>query len=135
MFPTRDSPPPFGALIAGFQAWNTPVFALGKCASGVIVDGDEQDHTMSLEVLIGEMTVQRVPPLLLPPLDDFDADGVENAADNCLLIDNPDQTDTGQKGYGDACAIFDFSVGVPRQDSDGDTVPDSSDNCPAASLA
>lgn len=120
----------FGEDCEFFQAWNTPVFTVGKCASGVIVDGDEQQREISLEVLIGEITVQRVPPLPLDPLDDYDADGVDNADDNCLLIDNPDQTDTGQKGYGDACAIFDFSVGVPRQDSDGDTVPDSSDNCP-----
>ena len=120
----------FGENCEFFQAWNTPVFALGKCASGLIVDGDEQKHTMALEVVIGTMTVQRVPPLILPSSGDYDVDGVENADDNCLLIDNPDQTDTGQKGYGDACAIFDFSVGVPRLDSDADTVPDSNDNCP-----
>lgn len=113
-----------------FQAWNTPVLALGKCASGVIVDGDEQNHTMTLEVEIPRMFVQRTPPLVLFPSDDYDADGVDNADDNCLLVDNPDQTDTGRKGYGDACAVFDFSIGVPRLDSDADAVPDSTDNCP-----
>jgi hypothetical protein len=113
-----------------FQAWNGPVFAFGKCASGIIVDGDEQEHTMSLDIVIPRMSVQRTPPLVLLPSDDRDADGVNNADDNCLLIDNPDQTDTGNKGYGDACAVFDFSVGIARLDSDADGVPDSSDNCP-----
>jgi len=120
----------FGEECQFFKAWNTPLFALGKCASGIVVDGDEQEHVMSLEVTIGEMWVQRVPPLVLLPSDDYDADGVDNANDNCLLIDNPDQTDTGAKGYGDVCAVFDFGGGIPRLDSDGDSIADSSDNCP-----
>jgi len=120
----------FGEDCQFFKAWNTPIFALGKCAAGIIVDGDEQEHIITLEVTIGKMLVQRVPPLVLLPSDDYDADGVDNANDNCLLIDNPDQTDTGAKGYGDACAVFDFGGGIPRLDSDGDSIADSSDNCP-----
>jgi hypothetical protein len=120
----------FGEECQFFRAWNTPIFALGKCASGLVVDGDEQEHVMTLEVTIGEIWVQRVPPLVLLPSHDYDADGVDNANDNCLLIDNPDQTDTGAKGYGDVCAVFDFGSGIPRLDSDGDSIADSSDNCP-----
>ena len=120
----------FGEECQFFKAWNTPVFALGKCASGIVVDGDEQEHIMSLEVTIDEISVQRVPPLILLPDDDWDRDGEKNFEDNCLLIDNPDQTDTGMKGFGDACAVFDFGVGIARLDSDGDGIPDSSDNCP-----
>jgi hypothetical protein len=120
----------FGEECQFFQAWNTPAFAFGKCASGVIVDGDDQLHDISLDVEITAMKVQRTPPLFLLPEADRDSDGVNNADDNCPLVDNPDQTDTGQKGYGDVCAIFDFAVGIPRKDSDADTIPDSSDNCP-----
>jgi hypothetical protein len=113
-----------------FDAWNTPVFSLGKCASGLIVDGDNQAHTMLLEVRILSMTVQRTPPLFLPPGGDYDGDQVANADDNCVLIDNPDQTDTGMKGYGDACAAFDFFLGIALPDSDSDRIADSTDNCP-----
>ena len=120
----------FGQTCSFFDAWTNPPFALGKCASGIVVDGDEQEHTLSLQVTIESMTVQRGPPLPLPPSDDHDADGVNNADDNCVLIDNPDQTDTGMKGYGDACAVFDFVVGIPRVDNDADGIADSSDNCP-----
>ena len=120
----------FGDECSFFDAWTNPPFALGKCASGIVVDGDDQKHIISLQVQIQSMTVQRVPPLILPPSDDHDADGVNNADDNCVLIDNPDQTDTGMKGYGDACAVFDFVVGIPRVDNDADGIADSSDNCP-----
>ena len=113
-----------------FDAWNTPVFSLGKCASGVVVDGDNQSHTMSLRVQIESMQVQRLQPLVLAPMGDFDGDGVLNENDNCLLVDNPDQTDTGMKDFGDACTVFDLFVGFPSLDSDADTVADSSDNCP-----
>ena len=113
-----------------FDAWTTPVFSIGKCASGLIVDGDNMEHTMSLTVVISEMTIQRTPPLVLAPMDDYDGDRVINANDNCVLIDNPDQTDTGMKGYGDACTVFDFFLGVPRLDSDADTISDRTDNCP-----
>lgn len=120
----------FGEECQFFKAWNTPVFALGKCASGIVVDGDEQKHIVSLEVTIDEISVQRVRPLILRSHLDWDRDGKLNSEDNCLLIDNPDQTDTGMKGFGDACAVFDFGVGIARLDSDGDGIADSSDNCP-----
>jgi hypothetical protein len=34
---------------------------------------------------------------------DEDADGVDDACDNCLLIPNPTQLDAGHDGYGNAC--------------------------------
>jgi lysophospholipase L1-like esterase len=51
---------------------------------------------------------------------DIDNDGELNASDNCPLAANPTQADWNLDGIGDAC-----------QDSDGDNVLDSVDNCKA----
>ena len=49
---------------------------------------------------------------------DIDKDGVRDVLDNCVRIDNPDQTDINNNGRGDACDDF-----------DGDGVINSIDNC------
>lgn len=55
------------------------------------------------------------------PFDpDVDGDGVDNDADNCPWVANPDQTDTDDDGYGDVC----------DPDDDGDLWLDPFDNCP-----
>ncbi|MEM7246498.1 MAG: thrombospondin type 3 repeat-containing protein [Acidobacteriota bacterium] len=42
---------------------------------------------------------------------DADGDGVPNAADNCLLVFNPDQADADANGVGDACGVdFVFTI-------------------------
>ncbi|MDD9889533.1 MAG: thrombospondin type 3 repeat-containing protein [Gammaproteobacteria bacterium] len=51
---------------------------------------------------------------------DSDGDGVEDIADNCPAIANPDQADLDGDSIGDAC----------DPDIDGDGVEDSADNCP-----
>jgi hypothetical protein len=38
-----------------------------------------------------------------PPPVDSDSDGVPNASDNCLCVQNPDQADSDGDGIGDAC--------------------------------
>jgi hypothetical protein len=98
----------------------------GKCAGGVIIDadGETREATLLLETTIW---VYRAEPIDLPPTEDFDGDGLPSGADNCPLIDNPDQTDTGMKGFGDACSFF--FLGGQALDSDGDTIPDIVDNC------
>ncbi len=66
------------------------------------------------------------------PLDD-DEDGVANAIDNCLLVDNADQVDSNNDGYGnlcdadlnDDCVVNVADLGLLRQvfftaDSDAD---------------
>ncbi|MEZ4459050.1 MAG: thrombospondin type 3 repeat-containing protein [bacterium] len=52
--------------------------------------------------------------------NDVDADGVDNALDNCPGVFNVDQADEDADGVGDAC----------DEDADGDGVLDGSDNCP-----
>ncbi len=51
---------------------------------------------------------------------DSDGDDVDDVADNCPDVSNPDQTDTDGDGDGDAC----------DDDIDGDGVPNEEDNCP-----
>src|SRR4051794_15999865 len=67
------------------------------------------------------------------PQTDLDIDGICDAADNCLTVQNFSQTDTDGDGTGDAC---DNCAGVPnvtQLDSDGDGVGDACDNCPVTS--
>jgi hypothetical protein len=47
---------------------------------------------------------------------DLDGDTVPPAVDNCMLVENPDQCDTDQDGYGNACdpdVNNDGGVGTP----------------------
>ncbi len=51
---------------------------------------------------------------LFTPIEDADADGVEDGEDNCPNTANPSQTDTDEDGQGDAC----------DDDDDNDTITD-----------
>lgn len=51
---------------------------------------------------------------------DVDADGVPDAADNCLAVPNPSQADLDSDGLGDAC----------DPDRDGDGYSNDADGCP-----
>jgi choice-of-anchor B domain-containing protein len=56
------------------------------------------------------------------PNTDLDSDTILNAFDNCPGISNPDQLDTDNDGFGDAC----------DDDDDNDGILDINDNCPKA---
>jgi hypothetical protein len=105
----------------------------GRCAGGVIVNSDDEAEPRTVipqAVRLSEVRVSRLAPIVLPDAEDYDADGVMNAMDNCVLIDNPDQQDSGGKGFGDACTATDPFLGTPFVDNDADGVPDIVDNCP-----
>lgn len=81
---------------------------------------------------------------LSAPFVDLDRDGVDDRADNCLGLPNPNQLDTDADGQGDACDNDDDGDGVPddednaplianpgQEDGDADGVGDAADNCPA----
>ena len=70
---------------------------------------------------------------------DADGDCVADSLDNCKYVYNPDQADWNSDGTGNACDsgfaqhCIDVSNSTPEcaltKDTDGDTVPDASDNC------
>jgi MYXO-CTERM domain-containing protein len=66
---------------------------------------------------------------------DTDADGVEDAADNCPTVANADQDDTDGDGAGDACDVCPAVVDAEQADADDDGVGDACDNCPHAQNA
>ena len=50
------------------------------------------------------------PPPPFPPPSDADGDGIVDDLDNCPSVPNPDQTDVGADGYGDACVAADAVI-------------------------
>jgi predicted CXXCH cytochrome family protein len=61
---------------------------------------------------------------------DFDDDGLNDNADNCTDVLNPDQTDTDLDGIGDVCDNCPFTTSSNRTDSDLDGSGDACDACP-----
>jgi Ca2+-binding RTX toxin-like protein len=57
---------------------------------------------------------------------DFDGDGLDDSADNCSFIPNPDQADFDGDGLGDVCDPDDDNDGVPDSDDAFPFDPDES---------
>lgn len=100
----------------------------GACAQGVVIESGLGARPVTFELSL-TMRVRRAEPLSLPPAADYDGDGVSNATDNCILIDNPDQT-PGSGDFGEACAVRDPFSGATFLDNDRDGIADVFDNCP-----
>lgn len=69
---------------------------------------------------------------------DMDGDGVFDFVDNCIAMDDPDQTDRDGDGLGDVCDRCPENPELGAQafthdDYDVDCVEDSADNCPQVS--
>lgn len=100
----------------------------GACGAGIVISSGLTPRPATLDLTLA-MTVRRSEPLDLPPLGDYDGDGVSNAADNCVLIDNPDQRSSPGSEFGDACSVRNSISGAVFLDSDRDGIADLVDNC------
>jgi hypothetical protein len=79
--------------------------------------------------LVGEEPDPGEPGTPVPPPDDFDGDGVLDAADNCPELAN-DQHDEDDDAVGDACDLCPVDVGGAFEDLDGDGIGDDCDPHP-----
>eukprot|EP01096_Ripella_sp_DP13-Kostka_P005224 TRINITY_DN1792_c0_g1_i3.p1 TRINITY_DN1792_c0_g1~~TRINITY_DN1792_c0_g1_i3.p1 ORF type:complete len:863 (-),score=397.97 TRINITY_DN1792_c0_g1_i3:186-2774(-) len=64
-----------------------------------------------------------------PDQDNSDDDVYGDACDNCEFVDNVDQDDYDYDGYGDACDNCEFVDNVDQDDYDYDGYGDACDNC------
>ena len=103
--------------------------AFGKCLDFTVLEAlDESAGAQRMLRLSFWVQFKRVIPFVRDLIGHEDDDDVLNGADNCPLVDNPDQADTGGFGIGDACRVVDF-FGAVQLDSDADGVADVQDNC------
>ena len=66
---------------------------------------------------------------------DTDMDGVDDVADNCLMVANADQANADGDSFGDVCDNCPNDANDDQADADGDGVGDACDNCPNDSNA
>ncbi len=101
----------------------------GTCVENLVLESvDEDAGTQATLELAFTVRLKRVIPVVLPYIGDEDMDGILNGNDNCILVANPGQEDSGNLGIGNACRVVDFFSGV-RLDSDADGIADTVDNC------
>lgn len=134
---------PQGATLdpaSGYLFWRSAEGAAGDYPMTLhITDG--KDHSTSPESChdAASFTVKILAKVPGTVVVDSDLDGIEDLADNCPGVPNRDQADANHNGIGDACegAVLASPGGQPAgagpitpSDSDGDGVPDATDNCP-----
>lgn len=132
---TRIPPPVSGAVNTKRHLSLLPLLALCALSLSVAACGET---TVTVECPEGATTLYC--SILLA---DDDHDGVPDGIDNCTDVTNPDQADSDGDGVGDACEAGALpnipdtpgtpdvpDVPAPGEDSDGDGVLDSEDNCP-----
>ena len=103
--------------------------SLGDCSEFLVLESfAETDAVQATLMLSFKVRLKRVKPPVFRLIGDYDGDGILNGNDNCVLIANPGQEDTGGLGFGDACRVFDAFAGTGR-DNDADGVTDVFDNC------
>ena len=101
----------------------------GTCVENLVLESaDEEAGIQATLALAFTVRLKRVIPVVLPYIGDEDLDGILNGNDNCILVANPGQEDSGNLGIGNACRVVDFFSGV-RLDSDADGIADTVDNC------
>ena len=61
---------------------------------------------------------------------DPDRDGLDDCADNCIQLYNPDQRDSDGDGFGDVCDNCPSVPNLDQRDTDGDGFGDACDSCP-----
>ena len=125
LFPDENSGPDCQAIDSPSRITSN----FGTCVENLVVESAAESVGVRADLLLEfKVRLKRVVPIVLPFIGDEDMDGILNGNDNCILVANPGQEDSGNLGVGNACRVVDFFSGV-QLDSDGDGVPDTVDNC------
>ena len=85
-----------------------------------------KNHVGQANELVGVVTASIV---INPPFYDADADGIEDAIDNCPHNFNPNQLDADGDNVGDVCDNCPDSANPTQTDADHDGIGDVCDNC------
>jgi YVTN family beta-propeller protein len=97
--------PGVAGFAAAFNADGSLLYVANGNSAVTVID-------TTTNTVVASVPVGREPRgIALTPRLDADGDGIQDDADNCPTVANPDQTDSNGDGYGDACV--DPTVTIP----------------------
>lgn len=115
----------FSTVLSPSQATAGSPSMAATCPCPGDFTGDRQITTADLVAFLGVFGTTC--PI---PIQDNDADGINDAVDNCPGVFNPTQQNSDGDPFGDACDRCPQLASTDNSDSDSDGIGNDCDNCP-----